>query len=316
MSFWKNKIVLVTGGHGFVGAHVVKMLEKMNPQEIHAPTRTDYDLTVEREVDLMFQKLQPNIVIHLAGKVGGIAANKSEPGSFFYDNLMMGTLVMEYAQRHGTEKVVALAAGCGYPLGLEVPYTEDDFWRGLPQAESIGYSMGKKMLIIQSWTYRAQYGFNSSILLPSNLYGPNDNFDLEKSHVVPALIRKFLSAKESGAPSVEVWGTGKATREFLYVEDTARAILDVAECYNESGPLNLGTGVETSIRELVETIVELTGYAGEVVWNTDQPDGQPRRFYCMERFKKHLGYVPSTTLKEGLQKTIDWYLNTSDKKRL
>tara|TARA_R110000824_G_scaffold87273_3_gene215232 strand:- start:8495 stop:9445 length:951 start_codon:yes stop_codon:yes gene_type:complete len=316
MSFWKNKIVLVTGGHGFVGTHVVKMLEKMNPQEIFAPTRADYDLTVEREVESMFQQHRPNIVIHLAGKVGGIAANKSEPAAFFYDNLMMGTLVMEYAQRHDTEKVVALAAGCGYPLGLEVPYTEDDFWRGLPQGESMGYSMGKKMLIIQSWAYRTQYGFNSSILLPANLYGPNDNFDLEKGHVVPALIRKFLSAKESAAQSVEVWGTGNATREFLYVEDTAQAILDVAEKFNQSGPLNLGTGAETSIRELVETIVELTGYTGEVVWNTDRPDGQSRRFYSMEKFERHLGYIPKTSLRDGLEKTIYWYLNSTDQKRL
>ena len=229
---------------------------------------------------------------------------------------MMGTLVMEYAHRHNVQKVVALAAGCGYPLELDVPYTEEDFWMGLPQRESMGYSMGKKMLIVQSWTYREQYGFDSSILLPANLYGPNDNFDLEKSHVVPALIRKFLAAKEQSLASVEVWGTGKATREFLYVEDTARAILDVAEKFNETGPLNLGTGVETSIRELVETIVELTGYEGEVIWNTDRPDGQPRRFYSMDRFQKHMGYVPSTSLREGLKKTIDWYLNSTDEKRL
>jgi GDP-L-fucose synthase len=197
-----------------------------------------------------------------------------------------------------------------------VPYTENDFWSGLPQEESMGYSMAKKMLIVQSWTYRLQYGFNSSILLPANLYGPNDNFDLEKSHVVPALIRKFLDAKQNNIPLVEVWGTGAATREFLYVEDTAKAILDVAEKFNHSGPLNLGTGVETSIKVLVEKIVELVGYEGDVVWNTDRPDGQPRRFYCMERFRKHMGYVPSTPLKEGLQKTIDWYLNSTDKKRL
>ncbi len=229
---------------------------------------------------------------------------------------MMGTLVMDYARRYNVQKTVALAAGCGYPLHLSVPYTENDFWTGLPQEESMGYSMAKKMLIVQSWTYRAQYGFNSSILLPANLYGPNDNFDLEKSHVVPALIRKFLDAKQNNIPLVEVWGTGAATREFLYVEDTAKAILDVAEKFDHCGPLNLGTGVETSIKVLVETIVELVGYEGDVVWNTDRPDGQPRRFYCMERFRKHLGYVPDTPLREGLQKTIDWYLNSTDKKRL
>ena len=316
MTFWKDKTVLVTGAHGFVGTHVVKMLKEKEGTTVHCPSRYDYNLTIERDVDLMFKHLRPEVVIHLAGKVGGIAANKSEPGTFFYENIMMGTLVLEYARRYDVQKTVALAAGCGYPLNLNVPYTENDFWGGLPQEESMGYSMSKKMLIIQSWTYRAQYGFNSSILLPANLYGPNDNFDLEKSHVVPALIRKFLYAKENNLPFVEVWGTGNATREFLYVEDTAKAILDVVEKFDYSGPLNLGTGAETSIRELVETIVELIKYDGEIIWNTDRPDGQPRRFYCMERFRKHMGYVPNTTLKEGLQKTIDWYLNSKDKKRL
>jgi len=316
MTFWKDKTVLVTGAHGFVGTHVVKMLKEKEGTTVHHPSKYDYNLTIERDVDLMFSHLRPDVVIHLAGKVGGIAANKSEPGTFFYDNIMMGTLVLEYARRYNVQKTVALAAGCGYPLDLEVPYTESDFWSGLPQEESMGYSMAKKMLIVQSWTYRAQYGFDSSILLPANLYGPNDNFDLEKSHVVPALIRKFLDAKQNQLPSVEVWGTGNATREFLYVEDTAQAILDVAEKFNQSGPLNLGTGTETSVKELVETIVDLVGYEGEIVWNADRPDGQPRRFYCMERFRKHMGYVPSTSLREGLQKTIDWYLNSTDKKRL
>ena len=240
MTFWKDKVVLVTGGHGFVGTHVVRMLKDLEAV-VHNPSRYDYDLTIEHQVDLMFKHLRPEVVIHLAGKVGGIAANKSEPGTFFYDNIMMGTLVMDYARRYDVKKVVALAAGCGYPLDLEVPYTENDFWNGLPQEESMGYSMGKKMLIIQSWTYRAQYGFDSSILLPANLYGPNDNFDLEKSHVVPALIRKFLYAKQHNSPFVEVWGSGKATREFLYVEDTAKAIIDVAEKFDETVPLNLGT---------------------------------------------------------------------------
>tara|TARA_R100001163_G_C5062868_1_gene200027 strand:+ start:636 stop:1583 length:948 start_codon:yes stop_codon:yes gene_type:complete len=315
MTFWKDKIVLVTGGHGFVGTHVVRMLKDLEAV-VHNPSRYDYDLTIEHQVDLMFKHLRPEVVIHLAGKVGGIAANKSEPGTFFYDNIMMGTLVMDYARRYDVKKVVALAAGCGYPLDLEVPYTENDFWNGLPQEESMGYSMGKKMLIIQSWTYRAQYGFDSSILLPANLYGPNDNFDLEKSHVVPALIRKFLYAKQHNSPFVEVWGSGKATREFLYVEDTAKAIIDVAEKFDETGPLNLGTGTETSIKELVETIVDILGYDGDIIWNTDRPDGQARRFYCMEKFRRHMGYVPNTSLRDGLEKTIDWYLNSNDKKRL
>jgi len=316
MSFWKDKKVLVTGGNGFVGTHVVNLLRTHDCKEVNVPGRHDYDLTVEREVEAMFEATKPDVVIHLAGKVGGIAANKASPGTFFYDNIMMGTLVLEYARRNNVQKTVALAAGCGYPLNLDVPYSEEDFWDGLPQVESMGYSMGKKMLIIQSWTYRTQYDFNSAILLPANLYGPNDNFHLENSHVVPALIRKFLSAKENNLESVEIWGTGNATREFLYVEDTAQAILDVAEKFDQTGPLNLGTGVETSIRELVETISELVDYKGEIVWNTDRPDGQPRRFYSMDRFEENMGYVPSTTLREGLKKTIDWYLNSDDERRL
>ena len=272
-----------------------------------APTSKELDLTNEEQVKNYFFENKPDIVLHLAGKVGGIAANKAAPGEFFYKNITMGTLVMEYARQVGCEKVVALAAGCGYPKHLPVPYTEEDFWKDLPDENSIGYSMAKKNLIIQSWTYREQYGFNSVILLPANLYGPHDNFDLETSHVVPALIRKFLEAKQSGASEVEVWGTGVASREFLYSVDTAQAILDMAESVNESGPFNLGTGVETTIKELVETIADLTDFEGDIVWDTSRPDGQPRRFYDMSKFEDALGYVPSTSLYDGLNQTIRWY---------
>ena len=306
MSFWKDKKVLVTGAHGFVGNNLMKLLEKKQC-EVLAPTSKELDLTNEEQVKNYFFTEKPNIVLHLAGKVGGIAANKAAPGEFFYKNITMGTLVMEYARQSGCEKVVALAAGCGYPKHLPVPYTEEDFWKDLPDENSIGYSMAKKNLIIQSWTYREQYGFNSVILLPANLYGPHDNFDLETSHVVPALIRKFLEAKEKGAQEVEVWGTGVASREFLYSVDTAQAILDMAENVNESGPFNLGTGVETTIRELVETIGALTEFEGDIVWDTSRPDGQPRRFYDMSKFKKALGYIPSTSLYNGLDQTIRWY---------
>ena len=309
--YWNGKKVFVTGGHGFVGQNLIEILETMKQEvdfDILCPTSSEVDLTNESEVDLYFAENRPDIVLHLAGKVGGIAANKASPGDFFYKNIMMGTLVMHYAYKYGAEKVVALAAGCGYPKHLAVPYTEADFWRDLPDENSIGYSMAKKNLIIQSWTYREQYGFNSVILLPANLYGPHDNFDLETSHVVPALIRKFLEAKESGSNQVEVWGTGTASREFLYSVDTAQAIIDMAERVNESGPFNLGTGVETSIKELVETISEQVGFKGEIVWDTTRPDGQPRRFYDMSKFKEALGYVPSTTLSEGIKSTIDWYL--------
>ena len=308
--FWKNKTVLITGAHGFVGTNLMNLLREMQKNidfKVLSPTRKDLDLTNEKKVEEYFSEHRPNVVLHLAGKVGGIGINKAKPAEFFYDNLMMGTLVMHHAYLNGAEKVVALAAGCGYPKLLPVPYTEEDFWRDLPDENSIGYSMAKKNLIIQSWTYREQYGFNSVVLLPANLYGPHDNFNLETSHVVPALIRKFLEAVEDGREEVVVWGTGVASREFLYSEDTARAIVTMAEKVNETGPFNLGTGVETTIKELVNTIATQTGYKGKIVWDTSKPDGQPRRFYDMSRFKKAVGYVPDTDISEGIQRTIEWY---------
>jgi GDP-L-fucose synthase len=307
--FWVGKKVLVTGAHGFVGQNLVKKLKDMGVTDLETPNRQDCNLTVESEVAEYFKRIKPDVVLHLAGKVGGIGINKAKPAEFFYDNIMMGTLVTHYSYLNGVEKLVSLAAGCGYPKLLEVPYSEEDFWRDLPDENSIGYSMAKKNLIIQSWTYREQYGFNSSVLLPANLYGPHDNFDLETSHVVPALIRKFLEAKENGSPTVEVWGTGVASREFLYVGNTVNAILDIAERFDESGPLNLGTGVETTIKELVETIKEETGFEGEIVWDATRPDGQPRRFYDMSKFENALGYVPSTSVRDGIRKTIEWYEN-------
>jgi len=312
MSYWRNKRVLVTGAHGFVGHNLMGLLREMQNEtefEILAPSRKELDLTKEEQVAAYFKTNKPHVVLHLAGKVGGILANKTHPGDFFYQNIMMGTLVMHYSHLYGAEKVVALAAGCGYPKMLPVPYTEEDFWRDLPDENSIGYSMAKKNLIIQSWTYREQYGFNSVVLLPANLYGPYDNFDLETSHVVPALIRKFIEAKERGDDKVVVWGTGVASREFLYSVDTAQAIIDMAERVNETGPFNLGTGTETTIRELIETIRELTEFEGDIVWDTSKPDGQPRRFYDMSKFKEAVGYVPSTGIKEGLKNTIDWFVN-------
>jgi GDP-L-fucose synthase len=301
----KGKKILVTGGKGFVGSNLIKELEKQG-LTYYSPSKSEYDLRKEEDVKKLFNTYQPNIVIHLAGRVGGIGANKAKPGDFFYDNIMIGTLVLEYARQLGTEKVVALAAGCGYPKFLPVPYSEEDFWKDLPDENSIGYSMAKKNLIIQSWTYRDQFGFDSTILLPANLYGPHDNFNLETSHVVPALIRKFIEARDNNSESVEVWGSGKATREFLYVEDAVKAIIDAINC-KESGPFNLGTGKETSVKELVETISELVGFKGNIVWDSTRPDGQPKRFYNMDKFKDSFGYVPDTKLKDGLTKTIEWY---------
>jgi GDP-L-fucose synthase len=301
----KGKKILVTGGKGFVGSNLIKELEKQG-LTYYSPSKSEYDLRKEEDVKKLFNTYQPNIVIHLAGKVGGIGANKAKPGDFFYDNIMIGTLILEYARQSGTEKVVALAAGCGYPKFLPVPYSEEDFWKDLPDENSIGYSMAKKNLIIQSWTYRDQFGFDSTILLPANLYGPHDNFNLETSHVVPALIRKFIEARNNNSESVEVWGSGKATREFLYVEDAVKAIVDAINC-KESGPFNLGTGKETSVKELVETISELVGFKGNIIWDSTKPDGQPKRFYNMDKFKASFGYVPDTKLKDGLTKTIEWY---------
>lgn len=306
MKSWINKTILITGANGFVGKALVRVLKEMGVDNLLIPSSKDLDLTKQSEVKTYFEIHKPQIVFHLAGKVGGVAINKAKPAEFFYDNITMGIFVTHAAYENGAEKVVSLAAGCGYPKNLPVPFTEEGFWLGLPDENSYGYSLAKKNLIIQSWAYREQYGFDSTILLPANLYGPEDNFNLEASHVVPALIRKFIEAKDNNLDSVEVWGTGKATREFLFVDDAVKAIIDSVDC-KESGPFNLGTGVETTVKELVETISNLVGYEGNIVWNSDRPDGQPRRFYDMSKFKEAYGYVPSTTLSDGLKITIEWF---------
>jgi len=307
-NYWFRKTVLVTGAHGFVGKSLVAELHKIGVTPL-APPRQRLDLTSQDEVRDYFLSTEPDVVIHLAGMVGGIGINKKKPAEFFYDNLMMGALVTHWAHECGAEKLVSLAAGCGYPSGLKAPFKEENFWMGFPDMNSYGYSMAKKNLIIQSLAYREQHGFNSTVLLPANLYGPHDNFDLETSHVVPALIRKFMTAREEGLPSVTVWGTGAASREFLYVGDVAKAIIDVVVGYDETGPLNLGTGVETTVIELAEIIKLLTGYQGDIIWDSSRPDGQARRYYDMNNFKEAMGYVPSTTLVDGLKQTIKWYKN-------
>lgn len=310
-----TKKILVTGSSGFVGKNlIIKMLE-IGFKNILTPSSKELDLTVEESVRIYFEKNKPEVVLHIAGLVGGIGVNKQRPAEFFYKNAMMSVLINHYSYINGVEKLVSLAAGCGYPKNIPTPFNENDFWNGLPDMNSYGYSLSKKNLIIGSWSYREQYNFNHTVLLPANLYGPYDNFNLENSHVIPALIRKFLEAKEKNLPFVEVWGSGEATREFLYVEDTVMAILD-SMFYNESGPFNLGTGIETSIKELNEKISKLVGYEGKIKWDTNKPDGQPKRFYDMSKFEKTFGYVPSTSLEEGLKKTINWFVNNRNEVRL
>jgi GDP-L-fucose synthase len=312
---YKNKKILITGASGFVGKNLTKELKKQGFTCLLTPTSSEVDFTIENDVKHYFVSNKPEIVLHIAGLVGGIAANKAKPAEFFYKNAIMSVLINHYSYINGVKKLVSLAAGCGYPKEIPVPFAENDFWNGLPDMNSYGYSLAKKNLIIGGWAYREQYNFNTTVLLPANIYGPYDNFHLENSHVIPALIRKFIAAKESNSPTVEVWGTGIATREFLYVGDTVRAIIDAIDC-NETGPFNLGTGVETSIKELNNIIAKLVGYEGDIIWNTNRPDGQPKRFYNMNKFKETFGYIPNTTLENGLRQTIDWYINNKQDVRL
>ena len=310
MYHFKNmeKTILVTGSNGFVGKNLIEELTSRGYNQILSPSKSDLDLTNQKEVEDYFIKNKPNIVLHLAGKVGGIGINKTKPAEFFYDNALMGINVTHFSFKYGVEKLVSLAAGCGYPKILPLPFKEDDFWMGLPDENSMGYSMAKKNLIIQSWAYKEQYGFNSTVLLPANLYGPHDNFNEETSHVIPALIKKFIRAKRENKDEVVIWGSGSATREFLYVKDTVKAIIDAINV-NEVGPFNLGTGVETSIKNLVIIISNIVGYNGKIIWDNNKPDGQPKRFYDMEKFKDTFGYVPNTSLEDGIRLTIDWYIN-------
>jgi GDP-L-fucose synthase len=300
-NFFNNKTILITGAHGFVGKNLVDFLADTGARFL-TPSKQELNLIDQKSTWEYFKNKDIDVVIHLAGLVGGIWANKNALGDFFYQNAMMGINILHYSHKFGVKKFVGLAAGCGYP-DTKIPYSEENFWDGLPDMNSYGYSMAKKNLIIQSWAYRDQYGFDSTILLPANLYGPHDNFDLESSHVVPALIRKFIESEDS----VSVWGSGKASREFIYVEDVCRAISDCCEKENLRGPYNLGTGKETTVRELVDNISRITRFDGKIEWDTLKPDGQVRRYYDMSKFEKDIGYVPSTSLEEGLKKTIEWY---------
>jgi len=307
MSFWSNKRVLITGGAGFLGSFVVEKLRQRGCKDILVPRRKDYDLVEMEAVKRLHKDTQPNMVIHLAARVGGIGANQANPGKFFYDNLMMGAQLMEVGRQAGVEKFVTISTICAYPKFTPVPFKEEDLWNGYPEETNAPYGLAKKMLLVQSQAYRQQYGFNSIVLFPVNLYGPRDNFDLQTSHVIPALIRKCLEAKRRDAPNIEVWGDGSPTREFLYVEDAAEGICLAAERYDSSEPVNLGSGMEISIKDLVHTIKRMTGFTGEIIWDTTKPNGQPRRSLDTSRAEKHFGFRAKTSFEEGLRRTIERY---------
>ena len=307
MNFWKDKSVIVTGGAGFLGKVVVQQLEAKGCTNITVPRSAQCDLRKTSAIRKLYTQARPDIVIHLAAVVGGIGANRENPGKFFYDNLMMGVELIEQARQMGIAKVVAIGTICAYPKFCPVPFKEDTIWDGYPEETNAPYGLAKKMLLVQSQAYRQQYGFNSIYLLPVNLYGPDDNFSLASSHVIPALIRKCVEAKQQGAKEISVWGTGKATREFLYVDDAARGIILAAEKYNSSEPVNLGAGFEISIKDLVILIVKLTKFKGKIVWDASKPDGQPRRCLDTTRAKKEFGFEAKVSFETGLKKTIAWY---------
>ncbi len=310
MNFWENKKVVVTGGAGFLGSYVIEKLKERGCSNIFVPRSKDYDLVDNDACKRLYKDATPDIVIHLAVKVGGIGANIKNPGKFFYDNLMMGVQMIEQGRQYGLEKFVAIGSICCYPKFTPVPFKEGDFWNGYPEETNAPYGLAKKMLLVQAQAYRQQYGFNAIYLLPVNLYGPGDNFDLDTSHVIPALIRKCMEAKIKGEDAITVWGTGKATREFFYVEDAAEGILLAAEKYNKPEPVNLGGGREISIKDLVDLITKLTGFEKKIVWDTTKPDGQPRRCLDTSRAEKEFGFKAKTSFEEGLRKTIGWYRNS------
>ncbi|MBA3356619.1 MAG: GDP-L-fucose synthase [Pyrinomonadaceae bacterium] len=309
--------VVVTGGAGFLGRFVVARLQQHGNLNVFAPRRADYDLVNGSDTKRLLTETRPDLVIHLAAVVGGIGANQKQPGRFFYENLMMGAQLIEQSRLHGVKKLVALGTVCAYPKLTATPFREEDLWNGYPEKTNAPYGLAKKMMLVQSQSYRQQYGFNTIFLLPANLYGPGDNFNPETSHVIPALIRKCIEARERGAEFVEAWGTGHASREFLYVADCADGVLRAAASYNESEPVNLGTGSEITISALVQLIGRLTRFGGEVRWQHDKPDGQPRRRLDVSRAFEKFGFQAQMPLEEGLRRTVEWYETrraTSDRK--
>ena len=307
MTFWADREVLITGGSGFLGSHVVRKIRQRGCRALTAPRSQDCDLREKESIVRIFEKTRPDLVVHLAAVVGGIGANRQHPGKFFYDNAIMGLQLMEQARRFGVEKFVAIGTVCAYPKLTPVPFQEAELWNGYPEETNAPYGLAKKMLLVQSQAYRQEYGFNAIYLLPVNLYGPGDNFAPETSHVIPALIHKCLEAVEARQEAMSVWGTGRASREFLYVEDAAEAIVLASEHYNDPEPVNLGSGVEMCIKELAELIAELAGFQGRLAWDPTKPDGQPRRCLDTSRAARAFGFRAQTDFRQGLRRTIDWY---------
>jgi len=303
----KNKRITVTGGKGFLGKHLVRKLKESGYTQIFSAGHSNYDLVMREDIRRMYEDSNPDIVIHLAAKVGGIGFNHENPATLFYENLMMGVQMLHEGCLREIEKFVAIGTICAYPKFTPVPFKEEDLWNGYPEETNAPYGLAKKMMLVQSQAYRRQYGFNSIFLLPVNLYGPGDNFDPQSSHVIPALIKKCVEANLNNEKEIIIWGTGEATREFFYVEDAADAITLATEKYNKSDPVNIGAGFEISIKELVGLIVELTGFEGRIIWDTSKPDGQPRRMLDTTKALKEFDFKAKTDFREGLKMTIEWY---------
>jgi len=303
----EDKRITITGGKGFLGRHLIRAFGERGCRNITVADLPEYNLVSLADVQRLYEETKPDIVVHLAAKVGGIGFNRENPGSLFYENIMMGVQLIHEGYRCGIDKFVALGTICAYPKFTPVPFREDDLWNGYPEETNAPYGLAKKMMLVQSQAYRQQYGFNAIFLLPVNLYGPGDNFDPASSHVIPALIKKCVDAHRKNEDVIEVWGTGNATREFFYVEDAASAIVAATEKYNAPEPVNIGAGFEISIRDLVSLVVELTGYGGEIRWDPEKPDGQPRRMLDTARAREAFGFQAQTDFREGLKKTIAWY---------